>query len=117
MLLYRAIEHKQETGEWLSEILSLVFFGLYAAAILWVTSRRSQVVPSTLVVGAAIGLTLGVVMYLVAPFGLSKEATDPWLPGSDIDPLVFLAWMLVLFAPSRWHRLSTAQDIERSAAA
>ena len=38
-------------------------------------------------------------MYLVAPLGLSKEATNPWVPGSYIDPLVFLAWMLVLFGP------------------
>jgi hypothetical protein len=35
----------------------------------------------------------------VAPLGLSKAATNPWLPGSDIDPLVLLAWILVLFAP------------------
>jgi hypothetical protein len=99
LLLYRAIEHKQESGAWLSEILSLVIFGLCAAAMLWITSRRSRVVPSTLFVGATAGLALGVVMYLVAPLGLSKEATNPWLPGSDIDPLVFLAWMLVLFGP------------------
>ena len=38
-------------------------------------------------------------MYVVAPLGLSKEATNPWLPGSDIDPLVMLAWILVLFGP------------------
>ena len=35
----------------------------------------------------------------MAPLGLSKAATDPWLPGSDIDPLVVLAWILMLFAP------------------
>jgi hypothetical protein len=35
----------------------------------------------------------------VAPLGLSKVATNPWLPGSDVDPLVLLAWILVLFAP------------------
>ena len=72
---------------------------LYAAAIVWMTSRRSRVAPATLVIGTGAGLVLGVVMYVVAPLGLSKEATNPWLPGADIDPLVLLAWILVLFGP------------------
>jgi hypothetical protein len=77
----------------------LVVVGLYATAIFWITSQRSRVVPTTLLVGTVSGLVLGLVMYVVAPLGLSKEATNPWLPGSDIDPLAFLAWMLVLFGP------------------
>jgi hypothetical protein len=35
----------------------------------------------------------------VAPLGLSKAATNPWLPGSDIDPLVARAWLLLLGGP------------------
>jgi hypothetical protein len=64
---------------------------LYAAAILWMTSRRSRVAPVTLAIGTGAGIVLGAVMYAVAPLGLSSAATDPWLPGSDIDPLVALA--------------------------
>jgi hypothetical protein len=79
--------------------MSLVLLGLYAIAIFWITSQRSRVAPATLVISTVSGLALGVVMYLVAPLGLSKAATNPWLPGSDIDPLVFLAWVLVLLGP------------------
>jgi hypothetical protein len=35
----------------------------------------------------------------LAPLGLSKDATNPWLPGSDVDPLVLLAWLLLLGGP------------------
>jgi hypothetical protein len=98
LLLYRAIAPKG-IGTWLTAILSLVLLGLYAIAIFWITSRRSRVAPATLVIGTVSGLVLGVVMYVVAPLGLSKAATNPWLPGSDIDPLVFLAWVLVLLGP------------------
>ena len=38
-------------------------------------------------------------MYAVAPLGLSKNATEPWLAGSAIDPVVALAWILLLGAP------------------
>lgn len=72
---------------------------LYVAAILWLTSRRSRVAPATLAIGTGAGLALGLVMYAVAPLGLSKDATNPWLPGSDVDPLMLLAWLLVLGGP------------------
>jgi hypothetical protein len=72
---------------------------LYAAAILWMTSRRSQVAPATLAAGTSAGIALGLAMYAVAPPGFSKAATNPWLPGSDIDPLVLLAWLLLLCGP------------------
>jgi hypothetical protein len=48
---------------------------LYAAAILWLTSRQSQVAPAAL------------------------TADSSALPGSDIDPLVVLAWIPMLLAP------------------
>ncbi len=34
-------------------------------------------------------------MFAVAPLGLTNDATDPWLPGSQVDPLVALAWVLL----------------------
>jgi hypothetical protein len=58
-----------------------------------------QAAPATLAVGAGAGTALGAVMYAVAPLGLSKDATEPWLAGSAIDPVVALAWILLLGAP------------------
>jgi hypothetical protein len=101
-LLYRAIGQPSRhtgIGDFLPEILFLVFMGLFAVVILSATSRRSRIARTTLVFGTSTGLLLGIVMYVVAPLGLSKAATNPWLPGSYIDPFVVLAWLLVLFGP------------------
>ncbi len=81
------------------KIFFLVLMALYVAAIFWMTSRRSRIAPATLAAGTGAGIALGLVMYAVAPLGLSKAATNPWLPGSDIDPLVLLAWLLLLGGP------------------
>ncbi len=86
-------------NDWVGETLFLVVMALYVAAILWMTSQRSRIAPATLAIGAGTGIVLGVVMYAVAPLGLSNAATNPWLPGSEIDPLVLLAWILVLVGP------------------
>jgi len=67
---------------------------------LFLTSRRSQVTRGTLAIGTGTGLLFGVVMYAVAPLGLSNDATDPWLPGSKADPLVALAWILLIGGPA-----------------
>jgi hypothetical protein len=72
----------------------------YAGVILFLTSRRSQVTRSTLTIATTTGLLFGVVMYAVAPLGLSHDASDPWLPGSKADPLVALAWILLLGGPA-----------------
>ena len=82
------------------ELVYLTLMGLYLAGILWMTSRRSRIAPATIAVGAGAGLALGLVMYAVAPLGLSSAATNPWLPGSSVDPLVLLAWLLLLGAPA-----------------
>jgi hypothetical protein len=84
---------------WGAEVFFLVVMALYLAAVLWMTSRRSRVAPATLAAGTGAGIALGLVMYAVAPLGLSSAATNPWLPGSDIDPLVLLAWLLLLCGP------------------
>ncbi len=70
-------------------MILLVIAG-YVAVFRFLTSRRSQVTRGTLALGAGLGLLLGMVMYLVAPLGLGNDATDPWLPGSRVDPLVAL---------------------------
>jgi hypothetical protein len=53
-----------------------------------------------LAISAGSGLLLGVVMYVVAPLGLNNYATNPWLPGSRVDPLVALAWILLIGGPA-----------------
>jgi hypothetical protein len=99
--LYLLINGPSSTGHaWGGEINFLVVMALYLAGIVWVTSRRSQVAPATLAVGTGAGIALGLVMYAVAPLGISKDATNPWLPGSDIDPLVVLGWLLLLCGPA-----------------
>jgi hypothetical protein len=73
--------------------------GGYAAAILALTAPRSRVAPATLAAGTGAGIALGVVMYAVAPLGLTNDATEPWLGGAAIDPVVALAWILLLGGP------------------
>ena len=81
------------------EILFLVVVAAYVAAIFWMTSRRSPVTPATMAIGTGGGILFGAVMYSVAPLGLNKYATNPWLPGSDVDPLMVLAWVLLFGVP------------------
>jgi hypothetical protein len=97
--LYRLIGGPGPGDQWGSEIVFLVVVAIYLAVVLWVTSRRSRVAPATLAIGTVGGIALSLLMYTVAPLGLSNAATDPWLPGSDVDPLVVLAWILLLVGP------------------
>jgi hypothetical protein len=57
------------------------------------------VAPATLAAGTGAGVGLGVVMDAVAPLGLARNATNPWLPGAAADPLVVLAWLALLGGP------------------
>jgi hypothetical protein len=81
------------------EVIFLIVVATCLTAILWVTSRRSSVTPATMAIGLGGGLLFGAVMYAVAPLGLNKYATNPWLKGSAVDPLVALAWVLLFGAP------------------
>jgi len=85
---------------WAGEIAFLLMTIAYLGVILFLTSRRSRVTRSTLAIGTGTGLLFGVVMYAVAPLGLTNDATDPWLPGSTADPLVALAWILLFGGPA-----------------
>jgi hypothetical protein len=84
---------------WPGEIVILLIIACYVTVLLWLTSQRSRLSRSTLAIGTGTGLLLGLVMYAVAPLGLSLYATNPWLPGSDVDPLVALAWLVLLAGP------------------
>ena len=98
--LYRLISGPGFGNQWINEILFLVVMALCAAAILWMTSRRSRVAPATLAIGTVGGAALGAVWYAIGPLGFGgAPATNPWLPGSDIDPLMVLAWSLLFGAP------------------
>jgi hypothetical protein len=93
-----------ETGpalqfDWFAQIIFLVVMGGYVAAILALTAPRSRVAPATLAAGTGAGIALGVVMYAVAPLGLTNDATEPWLGGAAVDPVVALAWILLLAGP------------------
>ncbi len=85
---------------WAGEIPLLLMTIAYLGVILFLTSRRSQVTGGTLAIGAGTGLLFGVVMFAVAPLGLTSDASDPWLPGSTADPLVALAWILLFGGPA-----------------
>ena len=85
--------------DWGGEILILFITACYLAVILALTARRTPVAPATLAISARAGLVLGLVMYAVAPLGLGKSATNPWLRGWPIDTLVALAWVLLFSAP------------------
>jgi hypothetical protein len=85
--------------DWGGEIAILFITACYLAVILALTARRAPVAPATLAVGTGAGLVLGIVMYAVMPLGFDKVATNPWLHGSATDPLVALAWILLIGAP------------------
>jgi hypothetical protein len=84
---------------WPGEIFFLVLTACYVVVLLWVSSRRSSVTAATLTIGTGVGLLFGLVMFSVAPLGLGSYASNPWLPGSRVDPLVVLAWILLFGGP------------------
>jgi hypothetical protein len=98
--LYALIAHPGFGNSWDSEIIFLVVIALYAATILWLTSRRAGVAPATLVIGATAGAILGIVWYLAGPLGFGGAiATNPWLPGADAKPFIALAIISFFAAP------------------
>jgi len=85
---------------WPGEIFFLILTACYVVAILWLTSRRASAAPATLAAGTGVGVVFGLVMYVVAPLGLTQYATNPWLPGGRVDPFVALAWILLFGGPA-----------------
>ena len=84
---------------WGGEIGILIFTACYVAVILALTARRTPVAPATPAVGAAAGLMIGAVMYVVAPVGLNfKYPYRPW-HGWAVSLCIALAWILVFCAP------------------
>ncbi len=77
----------------------LLLLAGYVAVAITVTAQRSWVTPPTLLLGTQVGIVLGVTMYAIMPLGFGQNATAPWLPGAQIDPLVVAAWVLLVFGP------------------
>jgi hypothetical protein len=84
---------------WRGEIVILLMTACYLAAMLALTARRTSVAPATLAIGARAGLTLGLVMYAVAPLGLQIGDLSPWVHGSATYPFVALALVLLFGLP------------------
>ena len=85
--------------DWGGEIAILVLVACYLAVILALTARRTPIAPATLAISSAAGLALGLVMYLIAPLGLDKLPTAPWLHGTASSAVVALAWVLLFCGP------------------
>ena len=75
---------------WPGEIALLLMTIAYLGVILFLTSRRSQVTRSTLAIGTGTGLLFGVVMYAVAPLGLTT--TPPIRGCRDRRPIRWWRW-------------------------
>jgi len=85
---------------WAGEIAILLIKACFLVAVLALTSRRTQVAPAALAIGAGAGLALGAVMYAVAPLGFNpKFPNRPWLHGSAVDLFMVLIWILLFGAP------------------
>jgi hypothetical protein len=85
---------------WQGEILVMLLVIGYVGLTLYLTSRRAGLTRNTLAIGVGTGLLFGVVMFAVDPLGFDHVATNPWLPGSTADPLVALAWILLIGGPA-----------------
>ena len=98
--LYLLIAGPGFGNHWDSEILFLVVIVLYAAAVLWLTSRRSRIAPATLVIGITGGTAMGAAWYVAGPLGFGGgPGTNPWLPGTVSAPVMVLAWIVLFGAP------------------
>jgi hypothetical protein len=58
-------------------------------------------------------------IWMLAPLGLGSYASNPWLRGSQVDPLVVLAWILLFGGPvaagvlaARWYCRRPGRSIE-----
>jgi len=92
--------HNQPSiGLLLAWLTFLVLLAGYAATALIVTAQRSWVTPASLSIGTGTGIALGIVIYVIMPLGVGSDATAPWLRGSAMDPLVVIAWVLLLGGP------------------
>jgi len=83
---------------WTGEAVFLAVMAGYAIVILACTARRPPALPATMVIGAATGIALGVVAYLLGPLGFPLRFTGPW-PARLYDVALALGVLLGLCSP------------------
>jgi hypothetical protein len=70
-------EADMRSGAVVGAVLIVTVVGGYAAAILTLTARRTSIAPATLAVGATLGLTAAVIVYVLEPLGNPRHTN--WL--------------------------------------
>ena len=83
---------------WTGEITFLAVMAGYAAVVLVCTARRSPAIPAAVAIGAAAGAAIGLVVYLLGPFGFPVRFTG-WWPAHLYDAAMALGALLALGAP------------------
>jgi membrane-associated phospholipid phosphatase len=83
---------------WTGEIAFLVVMAGYAAVVLACTASRSPGVPAVARIGAAAGVTVGLLVYVLGPLGFPLRFTG-WWPAHMYDATMALGALLALGAP------------------
>ena len=91
---------------WTGEITFLAAMAGYAAVVLVCTARRSSAIPAAVAIGAAAGAAIGLVVYLLGPFGCPVRFTG-WWPVHMYDAAIALGALLALGAPVAAARVAT----------
>jgi hypothetical protein len=91
---------------WTGEITFLVVMVGYAAVVLGYTARRSPAIPAAVAIGTAAGAAIGLMVYLLGPFGCPVRFTG-WWPVHLYDAAIALGAMLALGAPMAAGRVAS----------
>jgi hypothetical protein len=83
---------------WIGELVFLAVMAGYAALILACSSRRSPAAPVTVTIGTLTGVGIGVLAYVLGPWGFPLRFTGLW-PVSLYDAAVALGVLLGLITP------------------
>jgi membrane-associated phospholipid phosphatase len=83
---------------WTGEIAFLAVMVGYAAVILAYTASRSPAARATVAIGTAVGVVLGVLVYVLGPLGFPLRFTG-WWPARLYDAAMALGALLALCAP------------------
>jgi membrane-associated phospholipid phosphatase len=83
---------------WTGEIAFLAVMAGYAAVVLACTARRSPAIPGAVAIGAAAGVTVGLMVYVLGPLGFPLRFAG-WWPAHLYDAAMALGALLALGAP------------------
>jgi hypothetical protein len=82
---------------WTGEIIFLAVMAGYTAVILIYSASQSPAVPATVIIGTAVGAAVGILVYLLGPFGFPLRFTG-WWPSHLYDTAIALGVLLALCA-------------------